>query len=69
MKLRRIVNVLVLGSLLMGAKAYAQAGKPEEKSSSPSNESGDVFLGRWDLTLKAGPRISIALEIGETAGS
>lgn len=56
MKLRRIVNVLVLGSLLMGAKAYAQAGKPEEKFSSPSNESGDVFLGRWDLTLKGPDR-------------
>ncbi len=56
MKLRRIVNVLVLGSLLMGGKAYAQAGKPEEKSSPPSNESGNVFLGRWDLTLEGPDR-------------
>ena len=56
MKLRRIVNVLVLVSLLTGAKAFAQAGKPEEDSSSTSNESGDVFLGRWDLTLKSPDR-------------
>lgn len=53
MKLRRIVIVLAACSLLMVAKAYSQAGKLEGKSSPSSVESGKVFLGRWDLTLKA----------------
>ena len=56
MKLGRIVNVLVACSLLTAAKAYSQAGKPEEKSPSPSNQSGAAFCGRWDLTLKAPDR-------------
>src|SRR5258708_13807233 len=53
MRLRRIVNVLVVASLLTGAKVYSQNGKPTEKSPSSSDESGEAFLGRWDLTLKA----------------
>jgi Domain of Unknown Function (DUF1080) len=57
MKLRRTANVLVVASLLLGAKAYSQAGKLEGKSSSSSAvESGEVFLGRWDLTLRAPDR-------------
>ncbi len=53
MKLRRIVNVLVVASLLTGATVYSRNGKPTEKSPSSSDESGEAFLGRWDLTLKA----------------
>ena len=56
MKLRRVVNILVVVSLLIGAKAYSQAGKPAEESSSPSKDSAEAFLGRWDLTLKAPDR-------------
>ncbi len=57
MKLRRTANVLVVASLLLGAKAYSQAGKLEGKSSSSSAvESGEVFLGCWDLTLRAPDR-------------
>src|SRR5580765_2244096 len=56
MKPGRIANVLVACSLLMTTKAYSQAGKPAEKSSSPAVESGAAFLGRWDLTLKAADR-------------
>src|SRR5258708_11197610 len=53
MNLRRIVNVLVVASLLMGTKVYSRNGKPTEKSPSSSDESGKAFLGRWELTLKA----------------
>ena len=56
MKFRTIVNVLVMCSLLMAAKAYCQAGKPAEQSSPLSNESAEAFLGRWDLTLRAPDR-------------
>jgi hypothetical protein len=56
MKLRRIVNVLLVASLLMGAKAYSRDGKATEKFPSASDESGEAFLGRWDLTLKAPDR-------------
>src|SRR5258707_1347081 len=56
MKLRRIVNVLAACSLLMAAKAYSQAGKLEGKSSSSAVESREVFLGRWDLTLRVPDR-------------
>ncbi len=56
MKLQRIVFVLVMAILLLSAKAYKQAGKSEKSSSSPSADSIDAFLGRWDLTLKARDR-------------
>src|SRR6202521_1046924 len=56
MKLQRIIVVLVIAILLMSAKAYSQAGKPEKSPSSPSAESVEAFLGRWDLTLEAPDR-------------
>jgi hypothetical protein len=56
MKLRRIANVLVVASLLMGAKAYSRDRKPTGKFPLSSDESGEGFLGRWDLTLKAPDR-------------
>jgi len=56
MKLQRIVFVLVMAVMLLSAKAHTQAGKSEKSSSSPSADSIDAFLGRWDLTLKAPDR-------------
>jgi Domain of Unknown Function (DUF1080) len=56
MKLSKIVTVVAAASFLTGAQAYAQAGNPPPKSSSPANESAEVFLGRWDLTLKSPDR-------------
>jgi hypothetical protein len=56
MKLQRIIFVLVMVILLFSARAYSQAGKSEKSSSSPSAESVEAFLGRWDLTLKAPDR-------------
>src|SRR2546427_12552802 len=48
--------VLVIATLLKSAKAYSQAGKSEKSPSSPSAQSVEAFLGRWDLTLKAPDR-------------
>jgi Domain of Unknown Function (DUF1080) len=56
MKLQRIVFVLVMAILLLSARAYSQVGKSENSPSSPSAESVEAFLGRWDLTLKAPDR-------------
>jgi Domain of Unknown Function (DUF1080) len=56
MKLQRIIFVLVMAILLLSASAYSQAGKTEKSPSSPSAESVEAFLGRWDLTLKAPDR-------------
>jgi hypothetical protein len=57
MKIQRIVNGFMLASLLLSvATAYSQTGKSDKQSSSPSTESVDAFLGRWDLTLKAPDR-------------
>jgi Domain of Unknown Function (DUF1080) len=53
MKLQRIVLMSLVASLLSPAKVYSQA---EKKSSSPSAQSVQAFLGRWDLTLKAPDR-------------
>src|SRR6266849_2298533 len=56
MKRQKIAKVLVAASLLLGVSAYSQAGKSPKNSASPSTESVDPFLGRWDLTLKAPDR-------------
>jgi hypothetical protein len=56
MKLQRIMFVLVMAILLLSASAYSQAGKSEKSLSSPSAQSVEAFLGRWDLTLKAPDR-------------
>jgi len=54
--LRRIVSVLVVAGLLVGVKAYSRDGKPTDKFPTSSDEFGEAFLGRWDLTLKAPDR-------------
>ena len=56
MKFQRIMFVLVIATLLMSAKAYSQAGKSEKSPSSPSAQSVEAFLGRWDLRLEAPDR-------------
>jgi hypothetical protein len=56
MKLQRFVLKLVVVTLLFSATAYTQAGKSEKSYSSPSTDSIEAFLGRWDLTLKAPDR-------------
>src|SRR5882762_298990 len=56
MKFQRIIFVLVIATLLMSAKAYSQAGKSEKSPSSPSAQSVEAFLGRWDLRLEAPDR-------------
>jgi hypothetical protein len=56
MKLQRIVFVPAMGLMLLSVWAYAQAGKPEKSSSSPSADSLEAMLGRWDLTLQAPDR-------------
>jgi len=53
MKLQRIGLMALVASLLSPARVYSQA---ENKSSSPSSQSVEAFLGRWDLTLKAPDR-------------
>ena len=47
---------MALASLLIGVQASAQSGNSPSKSSSPSSESAEAFLGSWDLTLKAPDR-------------
>src|ERR1700716_2895473 len=55
--MKRIVFVLVAAMLLLyAAGSYSQPRKPEKSSSSPSAESVEAFLGRWDLTLRAPDR-------------
>jgi hypothetical protein len=56
MKLQRIVYVLAAVTLLLSARVYSQDVKPKASSSSPSADSVEPFLGRWDLTLKAPDR-------------
>jgi len=56
MKFQRIMFVLVIANLLMSAKTHSQAGKSEKNPSSPSAQSVQAFLGRWDLTLEAPDR-------------
>ncbi len=56
MKLQRIVYVLAVITLLLSARAYSQDVKPNASSSSPSADSFEAFLGRWDLTLKGPDR-------------
>jgi hypothetical protein len=53
MKPQRIVFVLAV-IILLATGAYSRAGKSEK--SSPSSESVEGFLGRWDLTLKGPDR-------------
>ncbi len=48
--------MLVMALMLLSARAYTQAGKSEKSSSSPSADSIDAFLGRWDWTWKAPDR-------------
>jgi len=56
MKLQKIVCVLAAVTLLLSARAYSQDVKSKTSSSSPSADSVEAFLGRWDLTLKAPDR-------------
>jgi 3-keto-disaccharide hydrolase len=56
MKAQRIVYVLVVVTLLLSARAHSQDVKSKTSSSSPSTDSVEAFLGRWDLTLKAPDR-------------
>jgi hypothetical protein len=56
MKLPRIVFVLVMAALFLSARTPSQDGKSEKGSSTPSAQSVEAFLGRWDLTLKAPDR-------------
>jgi len=56
MKPQRIVFVLVTAILFLLARAYSRSEKFEKNSSLPSAESVELFLGRWDLTLKAPER-------------
>jgi hypothetical protein len=56
MKLQKIVCVLAVVTLLLSARAYSQDVKAKASSSSPSADSVEAFLGRWDLTLKAPDR-------------
>jgi hypothetical protein len=55
MKPQRIVYVLVV-ALLLSAQAHSQDAKSKTSSPSPSADSIEAFLGRWDLTLKAPDR-------------
>jgi hypothetical protein len=56
MKLQTIVCVLVWAILCMTVGVSSQAEKSQKNPSSPSTESVEAFLGRWDLTLKAPER-------------
>src|SRR5882672_9239665 len=59
MKLQRIVFALVMVILMLSARAYSQTGKSAKTTSTP--ESVNAFLGRWDLTLKAPPGVSLVV--------
>ncbi len=48
--------MLVMAILFLSARAYSQARNSGKVSTSPSAESVEGFLGRWDLTLKAPDR-------------
>src|SRR5229473_423504 len=54
MKLQRIVFVLVMVISMLSAGAYSQTGKSAKSTS--TSQSVNAFLGRWDLTLRAGDR-------------
>jgi hypothetical protein len=56
MRLNKIASIMAAASFLIGAQAYVQAKNSAPKSSSPSSDSANAFLGRWDLTLKAPDR-------------
>jgi hypothetical protein len=56
MKLQRIVFVLVWAILCMTVRVFSQAEKSQKNPSSPSTQSVEAFLGRWDMTLKAPDR-------------
>jgi Domain of Unknown Function (DUF1080) len=56
MKSYRIVYLLMLGTLLVCASAYLYAGKSQIETSAHAAESAKVYLGRWDLTLRARDR-------------
>jgi hypothetical protein len=53
MKTQKIVLMLLAVSVLWSVKGYSHAEKSGKSSSSPSDNSVQAFLGRWDLTLKA----------------
>src|SRR6202023_323492 len=42
--------------LLLSAQAHSQDAKSKTSSPSPSADSVEAFIGRWDLTLKAPDR-------------
>jgi hypothetical protein len=56
MKLQRIVCVLIWAILCMTGRVFSQTEKSQKNLSSPSTQSVEAFLGRWDLTLKAPDR-------------
>ena len=56
MKLQRIVCVLIWAILCMTGRVFSQAEKSQKNLSSPSTQSVEAFLVRWDLTLKAPDR-------------
>jgi hypothetical protein len=56
MKPNAIAFALVMAIVFLLNRGYSQAGEPEKSRSTPSAESVEAYLGRWDLTLKAPDR-------------
>jgi hypothetical protein len=56
MRLQRSVFVFVVGVLWLGAAGYSRNTDSGKSSSANPSDSVAVFLGRWDLTLKAPER-------------
>jgi len=56
MKLQRRAFVFVVAVLSLGAAAYSRNVDSGKSSSQNPSDSATVFLGRWDLTLKAPDR-------------
>jgi hypothetical protein len=56
MKIQKNLFAFMVGLLFLSTGAYSQAGRSGNGSSSPSANSVEAFLGRWDLTLKAPDR-------------
>jgi hypothetical protein len=53
MKLQGSAFVLVVALLSLGAAGYSRSVDSGNSSSPDQSDSVTVFLGRWDLTLKA----------------
>ncbi len=56
MKLQGSAFVLVVAALSLGAAGYSRSVESGNSSSPDPSDSVTVFLGRWDLTLKAPDR-------------